>query len=648
MSGQQNRGQNQALAQSDSRRAFDRSVDARKRKAAFANRNKPSAQHDNRSDDVVIIEPDERRADSSNANVGNSSSNKRFHQSNKNDQDNNNNNHNNNHGGQRDAMDRDSRAPYVGPGAGAIKFIPGAPTVDLQQILGTEGTESVQKKFTGRCRLFVGNLPNNITEKALREMFEPFGEIGEVFLGPKNAFAFVKMDYRQNAEAARAALDYKNYEGRVIRVRLAAHAAAVRVKHLSPLVTNELLEYAFRSFGEVERAVIIVDDRGRSIGEGIVEFARKSSALYAVKKCQQENLMLTRTPRPVLVELVDPRDEEEGFTERQLNRNSHNFRVEREVGPRFSEPGTFEHAFATRWKELYEIERQKRERLEEETAEARRKLQEQVECARLEHDAQALRDQLKRMEDNAQKMKEMSSHYASDEQQREEQRRQHDLMLRQREEEVLRRQQLGDYSGLRQQETELRLQANALQDMLDRQEHALRQVMNNEPSSASGPQGNPFDGVAGVGYAGPSGVGMQPDQGPPSGTPQTVGAAQMNMMNGPPDGSYGQMAPAPNMMQGPQGGPHSYAEAAGMMNMNHPMGPQQHPQHMGMHAGPFGYMTQAHPQQAVPPMGPPMPMPMNPNYVAPPPQPNMGTGRPPRYVRPHNNNVHVVGKRRRV
>lgn len=85
-----------------------------------------------------------------------------------------------------------------------------------------------QKKFTGRCRLFVANLPQNVTEEQMKSLFGKYGEISEVFLGKQNSFAFVKMDTRSNAEAARAALDFKNYEGRTLRVRLAAHAAAIR------------------------------------------------------------------------------------------------------------------------------------------------------------------------------------------------------------------------------------------------------------------------------------------------------------------------------------------------------------------------------------------------------------------------------------
>lgn len=62
------------------------------------------------------------------------------------------------------------------------------PTTNL---VSKEGVSA--KKFTGRCRLFVGNLPPTITDEEFRKMFEQFGEIAEVFLNPQKGFGFVKL-----------------------------------------------------------------------------------------------------------------------------------------------------------------------------------------------------------------------------------------------------------------------------------------------------------------------------------------------------------------------------------------------------------------------------------------------------------------------
>lgn len=49
-----------------------------------------------------------------------------------------------------------------------------------------------KKKFTGRCRLFVGNLPNDLKEAELKELFAPHGDIAECYLSGKG-FAFLRL-----------------------------------------------------------------------------------------------------------------------------------------------------------------------------------------------------------------------------------------------------------------------------------------------------------------------------------------------------------------------------------------------------------------------------------------------------------------------
>lgn len=52
--------------------------------------------------------------------------------------------------------------------------------------------EIPRKKFTGRCRLFVGNLPNDLKDEELKKMFAEFGEINECYLSGKG-FAFLRL-----------------------------------------------------------------------------------------------------------------------------------------------------------------------------------------------------------------------------------------------------------------------------------------------------------------------------------------------------------------------------------------------------------------------------------------------------------------------
>lgn len=98
---------------------------------------------------------------------------------------------------------------------------------------------------------------------------------------------------RTLAEIAKAELDGTILKSRPLRIRFATHGAALTVKNLSPVVSNELLEQAFSQFGPVERAVVVVDDRGRATGKGFVEFAAKPPARKALERCSDGAFLLT-------------------------------------------------------------------------------------------------------------------------------------------------------------------------------------------------------------------------------------------------------------------------------------------------------------------------------------------------------------------
>ena len=70
-------------------------------------------------------------------------------------------------------------------------------------------------------RLYVGNLPDTMTEQELRELFAEHGSVDAVDVimdretGRPRGFAFVEMD---NAEAAIEALNGREIGGRTMRV----------------------------------------------------------------------------------------------------------------------------------------------------------------------------------------------------------------------------------------------------------------------------------------------------------------------------------------------------------------------------------------------------------------------------------------------
>lgn len=81
---------------------------------------------------------------------------------------------------------------------------------------GKDQPGSNDKKFTGRCRLFVGNLPQDVSEREFKELFAKYGEIGECFVNSHKNFGFVKLDTRFNAEHAKQELDGYSWKGIII------------------------------------------------------------------------------------------------------------------------------------------------------------------------------------------------------------------------------------------------------------------------------------------------------------------------------------------------------------------------------------------------------------------------------------------------
>jgi len=73
-------------------------------------------------------------------------------------------------------------------------------------------------------KLYVGNLPFETDEDALRELFEQHGPTSSVRVitdrdtGRSRGFGFVEFESDDNAEAALQALDGKDMGGRALRV----------------------------------------------------------------------------------------------------------------------------------------------------------------------------------------------------------------------------------------------------------------------------------------------------------------------------------------------------------------------------------------------------------------------------------------------
>ncbi|XP_052326489.1 splicing factor, proline- and glutamine-rich-like isoform X2 [Oncorhynchus keta] len=305
-----------------------------------------------------------------------------------------------------------------------------------------------EKTYTQRCRLFIGNLPNDISDDTFKKLFAKYGEPSEIFINKNKGFGFIRLESRALAEIAKAELDDVPMKGRPLRVRFATHSAALSVKNLSPFVSNELLEEAFSQFGVVERAVVIVDDRGRSTGKGIVEFASKPAARKALDRCNDGVFLLTTSPRPIVVEPLEQYDDEDGLPEKLAQKN-HNYHKEREEPPRFARPGTFEFEYSKRWKSLDDMEKQQRQQVEKNIREAREKLEGEMDDAFHVHQANMIRQDLLRREEELRRMEEMHS---AEMQKRKEMQLRQEEERRIREEEMLRQREIEEQMRRKREE----------------------------------------------------------------------------------------------------------------------------------------------------------------------------------------------------
>lgn len=53
-------------------------------------------------------------------------------------------------------------------------------------------TGKIERKFSNRCRLFVGNIID-ITEEEFKKMFDKYGEYSEAYINKEKSFGFIKM-----------------------------------------------------------------------------------------------------------------------------------------------------------------------------------------------------------------------------------------------------------------------------------------------------------------------------------------------------------------------------------------------------------------------------------------------------------------------
>ena len=60
---------------------------------------------------------------------------------------------------------------------------------DSENVVG----KNKERRFNGRCKLYVGNVPSDMTDEEFKKMFQVYGETSEEYLSASRGFGFIKM-----------------------------------------------------------------------------------------------------------------------------------------------------------------------------------------------------------------------------------------------------------------------------------------------------------------------------------------------------------------------------------------------------------------------------------------------------------------------
>ena len=169
-------------------------------------------------------------------------------------------------------------------------------------------------------RVFVGNLPIDIRESELDDLFYKYGRIRDIDIKHPNrppAFAFITFAYERDAEDAARGRDGYNFDGNRLRVELAKGSRGSdrdggrgdkggRVQRRSDygvVVTGlprgaswQDLKDNMRKYGDV-----IYTDVGRE-GEGVVEFSNRDDMEHCLRSADNSEFRSNRAdPTPIRV-----------------------------------------------------------------------------------------------------------------------------------------------------------------------------------------------------------------------------------------------------------------------------------------------------------------------------------------------------------
>jgi len=181
--------------------------------------------------------------------------------------------------------------------------------------------------------IFVKNLPLEVSDEKLKEMFTPFGEITSAVVmcgegGESKGFGFVNFKEFEGARAAVEAMDSKEFEGKTLYCGRAqkkderikemqdrferqraeqiskTQGRNLYVKNLDESMNDDKLRAEFGKYGDIASAKVMTDDKGVSRGFGFVCFVATEDANKAVDEMNGKMI----GSKPLYVAIAQRRD----------------------------------------------------------------------------------------------------------------------------------------------------------------------------------------------------------------------------------------------------------------------------------------------------------------------------------------------------
>ena len=143
--------------------------------------------------------------------------------------------------------------------------------------------------------LYVGNLHPEVNDMELFNFFRPYGDIiscrimKDIYSGESRGFAFMSFKNKEDAKAAKDALNYQKIHGWEIRISFKKSPsefnpkANIFVKNLNKEVSTKQLDELCQQFGNVVCCAVRTDENGQSLGYGYVQYDNEEAAGRAVK-----------------------------------------------------------------------------------------------------------------------------------------------------------------------------------------------------------------------------------------------------------------------------------------------------------------------------------------------------------------------------